>query len=297
MSEKSLYVPDNLLREFELTLPESQRWENLTLANDFVFGHIMRNAELCTEMIRRILPDMDIGHIEFIQPQKSEKYSFGTRGVRFDVYAKSDNRKLFDCEIQTSDKHDLPRRTRAYHVMLGLKALETDFMKKSGMYNDIPDAFVIFICTFDPFNLGRHIYTFTNTCSEDNGLKLNDGSFTVFLNAKGKADDINGELKAFLDFLLGKPCDDPFIKKLERELNLLKQSAEWRGDYMRILFHERETYNEGFSNGLNKGFNDGLNEGKKNGSLNMLNSVIEFLKSRGMNDEQINDLRSAVSKS
>lgn len=289
MSEKSLYVPDNLLREFELTLPESQRWENLTLANDFVFGHIMRNAELCTEMIRRILPDMDIGHIEFIRPQKSEKYSFGTRGVRFDVYAKSDNRKLFDCEIQTSDKHDLPRRTRAYHVMLGLKALETDFMKKSGMYNDIPDAFVIFICTFDPFNLGRHIYTFTNTCSEDNRLKLNDGSFTVFLNAKGKADDINGELKAFLDFLLGKSCDDPFIKKLERELNLLKQSAEWRGDYMRILFHEQETYNDGF--------NDGLNEGEKRGSLNMLNSAIEFLKSRGMNDEQINDLRSAVSKS
>ncbi len=71
----------------------------------------MRDREFCTEMIRRILPNIDIGHIEFTQPQKSVKYSLDTRGVRFDVYAKSDNRKIFDCEVQTSDKKDLPRRT------------------------------------------------------------------------------------------------------------------------------------------------------------------------------------------
>ena len=171
------------LRDFELTLPESQRWENLTLANDFMFGHVMRDPELCTEMIRRILPDMDIGRIEFAQPQKSEKYSFDTRGVRFDVYAKSNNRKIFDCEVQTSDKKDLPKRTRAYHAVLGLEALETHTLKKSGTYSNMPDEFVIFICTFDPFKLDRHIYTFSNTCEEVNGLKLNDVAVKIFLNA------------------------------------------------------------------------------------------------------------------
>ena len=171
------------LEDFELTLPESQRWENLTLANDFMFGMIMRDTELCTEMIRRILPDMDIGHIEFTQPQKSQKYSFDTRGVRFDVYAKSNNRKIFDCEVQTSDKKDLPKRTRAYHAVLGLEALETHTLKKSGTYSNMPDEFVIFICTFDPFKLDRHIYTFSNTCEEVNGLKLNDVAVKIFLNA------------------------------------------------------------------------------------------------------------------
>ena len=78
----------------------------------------------------------------------------------------------------------------------------------------MPDAFVIFICMFDPFGLGRHIYTFGNTCQEDNGLKLNDGAVTIFLNARGKSDDINGELKAFLDFMLGKASGDPFVMRL-----------------------------------------------------------------------------------
>ena len=47
-------------KDFESMLPPEQRWENLTLANDFLFGRIMRDERLCTEMIRRILPHIDI---------------------------------------------------------------------------------------------------------------------------------------------------------------------------------------------------------------------------------------------
>ena len=282
---------DKILRELELTLPESQRWENLTLANDFMFGTVMRDPELCTEMIRRILPDMDIGRIEFVQPQKSEKYSFASRGVRFDVFAKSDNRKIFDCEIQTSDKKDLPRRTRAYHTMLGLEAMNTEYIKKSGMYNDIPDAFVIFICTFDPFRQGRHIYTFSNTCSEVNGLKLNDGAVTVFLNAKGKADDINGELKAFLDLMIGKSVsnDDPFIRRIEDQMKIAMQSAEWRRDYMLQLLHDIEERNEGRA--------EGLAEGIAAGRADVLDKAITLLQAKGISDEEIDIFRNSILQS
>ena len=233
-------------KEFdELSLPVSERWENLTLANDFLFGKVMSDPELCAEMIKRILPDMDIGRVEFTQLQKAEKPSLDTRGVRFDVFAKFDNRKIFDCEVQTSNKKDLPRRTRAYHIVIGLEALESETLKKSGSYKELPDAFVIFICTFDPFGKGRHIYTFRNVCQEDDRLKLNDGAFTIFLNARGKADDISTELKAFLDFMLGKTSSDPFVKKLEERLNEAKQNAEWRRDYMLMLMEKQETFNEG----------------------------------------------------
>ena len=290
---------DKILRELELTLPESQRWENLTLANDFMFGTVMRDPELCTEMIRRILPDMDIGRIEFVQSQKSEKYSFASRGVRFDVFAKSDNRKIFDCEIQTSDKKDLPRRTRAYHTMLGLEAMNTEYMKKSGTYNDIPDAFVIFICTFDPFRQGRHIYTFSNTCSEVNGLKLNDGAVTVFLNAKGKADDINGELKAFLDLMIGKSVsnDDPFIRRIEDQMKIAMQSAEWRRDYMLQLLHDIEERNEGRAEGRAEGREEGRAEGFAAGRADVLNKAIALLQAKGISDEEIDIFRNSILQS
>jgi predicted transposase/invertase (TIGR01784 family) len=277
------------------------RWENLTLANDFMFSKVMCDAELCTEMIRRILPDMDIGHIKFIESQKSEKHSIDTRGVRFDVYAKSDNRKIFDCEVQTSDKKDLPRRTRAYHIMLGLEALKKDTLNKSGMYNEMPDTFVIFLCTFDPFSLGRHIYSFCNICKEDNALKLNDGAVTIFLNAKGRADDVNGELKAFLDFMLGKSCNDPFIMRLEERLNELKQKTEWRRNYMLLLTREEEALiegrNEGRIEGRIEGRNEGIALGKELGRSETLNSAIEAMKLNGISNEQIDNIRNAVLKS
>ena len=273
-------------KEFnELSLPVSERWENLTLANDFLFGKVMSDAELCTEMIKRILPDIDIGRVEFTRSQKSEKPSLDTRGVRFDVYAKSANRKIFDCEVQTTDKKDLERRTRAYHIVLGLEALETETLKKSGSYKDLPDAFVIFVCTFDPFNSRRHIYTFRNVCQEDSELKLNDGAFTIFLNARGKADDISVELKAFLDFMLGKTSDDPFIKKLENRLKEAKGNAEWRREYMLLLLREQEKYSEGVA------------VGEERGRSETLSAAIEFMRSSGMSSEQINKFRASVLKS
>ena len=268
------------LRDFEQTLPIEQRWENLTLANDFLFGKVMHDPELCTEMIRRILPDMDIGHIEFTQPQKSAKYSLDTRGVRFDVFAQSDSRKLFDCEVQTSDKKDLPRRTRAYHSIMGLEALEKHALHTSGGYNDMPDEFVIFICMFDPFGLGRHIYTFRSSCKEVDGLNLDDGAVTIFLNAHGKSDDINGELKAFLDFMLGKTSRDPFIERLSEQMSIAKLNAKWRRAYMRNMLHERELQTEALIKGGNK----------------MVKIMLELMLKTGSSPEQINAIKAELNE-
>ena len=280
------------LRDLELTLPPELRWENLTLANDFLFGKIMHDPQLCTEMIRRILPNMDIGHIEFTQPQKSAKYSLDTRGVRFDVFARSDSRKLFDCEVQTSDKKDLPRRTRAYHSVMGLEALEKHTLRTSGSYNDMPDAFVIFICMFDPFGLGRHIYTFRNSCKEVNGLYLDDGAVTIFLNAHGKSDDISGELKAFLDFMLGKPGGDPFIKKLSEQMKIAKLNAKWRRVYMLNLLHDNEVRSEGIA--IGKQLGEQL--GEQRGSQKMMNIMLELMRKTGISPEQINAVKAELSE-
>lgn len=46
-------------------------WESLGIANDFLFGKVMQDAELCKELLRRILPELDIEHIEYPEVQKS----------------------------------------------------------------------------------------------------------------------------------------------------------------------------------------------------------------------------------
>lgn len=181
-----------------------------------------------------------------------------------------------------------------------MEALESETLTTSGIYNELPDIYVIFLCTFDPFRLGRHIYTFRNTCDESDGLKLNDGAVTIFLNTRGKFDDISGELKAFLDFMMGKASRDPFVMELEERVKIAKLNAKWRRVYMLQMLHEweilSEGINKGFETGLAEGHTKGLAEGRSEGRSEMLNDVVEYLKSEGMNSEQIDRLRNSLSK-
>lgn len=41
------------------------KWEDLSISNDFLFGKVMQNPELCKELLQRILPDLKIDRIEY----------------------------------------------------------------------------------------------------------------------------------------------------------------------------------------------------------------------------------------
>ena len=45
-------------------------WDAIGISNDFLFGKVMRNAELCRELLQRILPDLAIGRVEYPELQK-----------------------------------------------------------------------------------------------------------------------------------------------------------------------------------------------------------------------------------
>ena len=54
-------------------IEDSQRsWEELGISNDFLFGKVMQNPELCKELLQRILPDLKIDHIRI--PGVAEKH-------------------------------------------------------------------------------------------------------------------------------------------------------------------------------------------------------------------------------
>lgn len=247
----------------ESTLPPEERWENLGLSNDFLFGKVMRDVELCQELIHRILPDIEIGGIRFPEAQKTIQDGIDTRGVRFDLYVKSDNGRVYDVEMQAVRRGNLPKRTRGYHILIGIDAMNRETMRT---YNDLPAAFVIFICPFDPFGRGRHIYTFRNLCIEDRGLELGDEAITIFLNARGTLDDVPLGLRAFLDLVLGKSSNDPFVQKLERALERARKNSEWRREYMMLFMRDQEKLEEGRV------------EGRREGLLSTIKNLMETLK-------------------
>ncbi len=59
-------------------------------------------------------------------------------------------------------------------------------------------------------------------------LCMRDGTTKIVLNADSEANDIDPKLKAFLDYVAGKPSDDEYVNRLEEAVKKAKANKEWR---------------------------------------------------------------------
>lgn len=150
--------------------PEA-KWEDLSISNDFLFGKVMQDAELCKELLQRILPELDIDHVEYPELQKTIKEDFEAKGVRLDAYVNDGKGTVYDIEMQAVTSKYLPRRTRYYQSMIDLQLVD-----KGQDYDTLNDSYIIFICLSDLFGKGRYRYSFENICKEDTEVMLNDGA-------------------------------------------------------------------------------------------------------------------------
>lgn len=201
-------------------------YSRLTLANDFIFAKVMMNEKLCKKLLEVIL-GIKIARIEYVETQKTIFHIIKSRSVRLDVYVKDSEKTVYNIEMQTTNTRNLPKRSRYYQGMIDLNLL-----KKGKDYKQLNKSYVIFICTFDVFNKGRHIYTFENYCEQDKELCLNDEATKIFLNPYSDMEDIDEELNNFLRYLVdGKPVDD-FTRELDNEVTIVRENRKWRLAYM-----------------------------------------------------------------
>ena len=233
--------------EEKILTEQNSNWEDLGISNDFLFGKVMQDAELCKELLQRILPDLKIDHIEYPELQKSILPELNAKSVRLDVYVQDDKNSVYDIEMQASDTKELPQRTRYYQSLIDLQMLD-----KGEDYEELNPCYIIFICPFDTFGKGRHLYTFENICKEDKEIFLKDGATKIFLNADSEMDDVSDELRAFLDYVAGKESDDSFVKRLEEAVKQAKQNREWRHEYMTLLMRDRQNYKQGEEKGIER---------------------------------------------
>lgn len=216
------------------------QWEDLGISNDFLFGKVMQNPELCKELLQRILPDLKIDRIEYPELQKSINVDMDAHSVRLDVYVKDDRETVYDIEMQVSDTKELPKRSRYYQGMIDLQLVDA-----GQHYKKLNKSYIIFICPFDLYGKGRHIYTFENICKEDNSISMGDEAVKIFLNTDGKMDDVSRELKAFLDYAAGQKPEDSYVEELEEAVQAAKKNREWRHEYMTLLMRDQENVEKG----------------------------------------------------
>ncbi len=221
-------------------------FEELQIKDDFMFSVIMKNPKFCKPFLERIL-GIEISRIEYPKSQETIDISLEAKSVRLDIYVEDGKETVYNIEMQTTENRNLPKRTRYYQGMIDLNILE-----KGDNYKDLKRSFVIFVCTFDLFSEGRHIYTFENRCIQNTELGLGDDTTKIILNTKGTMDDISPEMKRLLDFIDGKEPQDDFTRELDKAVQSVRKNEKWRLDYMTLQMHYQEKYEQGFDEGDRK---------------------------------------------
>ena len=59
-----------------------------------------------------------------------------------------------------------------------------------------------------------------------------DGTTSIILNAVGTANDVSENLKAFLDYVVGKMSEDSYVRRLDMAVELAKLDPDLKRDYL-----------------------------------------------------------------
>ena len=214
--------------------------DELTFTDDGMFQEVLRNPEICAELVERLL-HLPVKHIEYPELEKTIAPYYTTRGVRLDVYLK-DVDKIIDVEMQSYPQDALGKRTRYYQSMIDM-----DSLMKGQDYSELKESYILFICKRDPFkdeqknHYGLPCYTFKNICEENPAVNLNDKSVKVIYNASAYREEKDDKVRAFLHFIhTNEPGEDDFTKRLSSLVEQIKDNEKFRRDYAAMNLHDRD---------------------------------------------------------
>ena len=217
-----------------------KRIEELEIWDDFMFGAVMSNKELCKHLLEIIL-QKKIKDIRYTELQKAINLQYDAKSIRLDVYVEDDTESVYNIEIQTTNEKNLPKRSRYYQGMIDLNVLD-----KGESYSKLKKSYVIFICNYDPFRKGRCFYRFENVCVDDPSLKLEDDSVKIMINPYGNDTKQFGKgFAALMNFLKNGQISDTYTESLKDEITEVKVSEEWRRRYMKLLIRDQENIEMG----------------------------------------------------
>ena len=211
--------------------------QQLNLEDDFLFAKVMSDKEVCRKVLEKIL-GVSIREVSVPATQKTINMLYDGKGIRLDVYLNDDEGTVYNVEMERG-KHKkaiLPKRSRYYQGNIDI-----DIISAGEDYRKLKKSFVIFICTFDPFSDGRHIYTFENRCLEDLSLALGDETTEIFLSTKGEKDDVDDEIKDFLAYIenstdaCAQQTSSPLVRAIHKRVTEIKLDKDMELQYMTLL--------------------------------------------------------------
>ena len=263
-----------------------KKFEDLTFADHYIFEKVLQNAEICQELLERLLK-IKIDHITYPEIEKTISPYYETKGVRLDVYIK-DSDKVFDIELQNALDDNLPLRTRYYQSMV-----DSDNLLKGEHYSKLPESFIIFICTYDPFSKNLPSYTFENRCIENLQISLNDKTIKKFFNASAYEQEKDLAIKAFLKYIVSRETSDDFTHRIEAFIKDIKSKETNKKEYSSVNIHDQDIYFKAKNEGIEEGITQGSQQAKIETARNMFlkNIPIDIIaECTGLSIEEVSKL-------
>lgn len=219
----------------------------LPLSDDFMFGEVMSREKIAKLFLESLL-NQKIDRIEYIGKQETIEDGTAAHGVRLDIYLQDRAHTVYNIEIQTANQYDLERRTRYYQQKIDARTL-----RKGAHYRDLPDSYVIFVCTFDYFQRGFAVYRKKSVLENCMDIEYNDGSHVFILNSKFSVNNASADICEFLQFLQSNDSTAPYESELTREVvsavNEVRNDTAREGIYMTLAMKMDESREEGRKEG------------------------------------------------
>ncbi len=267
-----------------------KRLQDLTIKDNFMFCAVMSEEENCIRFLEMVL-GFPISKID-VSYERNLVYHPEYKGIRLDVYAKDQDNKHYNVEMQVKRETAIEKRARYYHSQMDMELLSA-----GTRYEELPDAFVIFVCDYDPFDKELYCYTCGTKCKEDNSVDCGDGCWTIYLSTKGRnEDEVPESLVRFLRFVAAdieqseQDFEDEFVDRLQRSVYNVKESRKMGERYM--IFEEmmRDERKAGREEGLQEGRRAGIEIGRMEGELQAKKaSIYELLEDIGTISDKLQD--------
>ena len=208
--------------------------QELNLADSFLFGKVMRDTEICRMVLEKIL-NVPIKKVEFPVTKKTTDLAPDSGDIRLDARINDEQEPIYSVVMLCCKDEELLKKARYFQCNI-----DSDIICTGEKCTKLKKSYIIFICTFDPFSDGRHIYTFENRCLEDLSLTLGDETTEIFLSTKGKKDDVDDEIKDFLAYIenstdaCAQQTSSQLVKAIHKRVTEIKLDKDMEPQYMNL---------------------------------------------------------------
>lgn len=237
-------------------------FDELRFEDNFMFTKVMSDLELCREVLECLL-QRQISNLQEVQTEKEIQFRVDGKPIRLDVYNRDRVGNLYNTELQNLNHHsveslDLPKRSRFYQ-----SSMDMDILDKGDRYKELPESNILFICTFDPFEIGLGRYSFRERCDEEPNLILQNGIRKVFYNCCYNGNDLPEDLGFFYEYIRTGTVGNTLTERIEAAVVKGRMNQIWRSQYMRERLILQDAKDEGRLEGRLELIETMLRKGKK----------------------------------